>query len=326
MELEKQKKELLLKTLKQIDEREMLAAKYRKQSFENQRKRLEIANRFRQPYYEKFLQSLKLDKKQIEELEIKERDSLIKLSKEQYKNLLVDLKGPGKACDERVKALLDYRKKNYKDNVSNPVHTYCGLKAEYIEQFRIDTSDYVLPQANISQPGLCQNLVRFQWDISGYESMFWAGFRAYFFWDNPPAGLIGGTAETHLNGAYYLESIHHCFSYSSAYLNGEAKLTLAQGGFPLYISNDYVFFSEGTNTPGLNEGSIGLPGPMPMQVPTINLNIPRNFRCEAGSPILGIVQVRFLGMTYGDSRVLLDCNSEDYLKINFAGLILTVES
>ncbi len=329
MELDNQKMELLQKTIKQLDEREMLTAKYRRQSIENQKRRFVIANRFRQPFYEKFIESLKLEKKQIENQDRKDKESLRKFSQKQYKHLLEDLKEVGKTCDERTKALLEYRKRNYKDNKGNPVHIFCGLKADHIEQFRLDAyvNDYSLPQAEISQPDFGHNLVRFKWVITENEKEFWAGFRAFFFWNNPPSGLIGGTAEMHVNGAYYLDAIHHCFNAGSyAYLNGEAKLTIAQGSFPLYISEDSVFFSEMCRTPGWNEGSIGFAGPIPMKVPTIMLSIPRNVRCEAGSPLLGILQIRFLGYVSGDGKVLLDCKSEEFMKMNFAGLVLTIET
>jgi hypothetical protein len=161
MKLTKQRQELLDATMKQINERKILATKFQMQSLEHQRKRFEAANRFRQPYFEKLLELLKVDKKQLEEQQRKDLESLRKFKEKQYKQLLDDLKVVSKTNDNRIKALLDYRK-NYKGSHGNPVHIFCGLKADLIRQFQNTGNPDPLPTAEISQPALCENLVRFK--------------------------------------------------------------------------------------------------------------------------------------------------------------------
>jgi hypothetical protein len=128
-------------------------------------------------------------------------------------------------------------------------------------------------------------------------------------------------------GAYYLETEYDCLKFADAWVNGYARLTLSQGGVnPLYISEECKFFEKYATGAGWNEGSIGFPGPVPMGVSTIHLSIPRNVIIEAGRPLLATVEVEFVAGTFGSGEVLLDFNSADHLKINFAGLIMTVES
>jgi hypothetical protein len=323
MELTKQRKELLDATTKQINERKILAAKYRRQSLEHQRRRFEAANRFRIPYFEKLLGLLEVENKQLEELQRKDLESLRKFNEKQYKQLIEDLKSVSKTQDNRIKTLLDYRK-NYNVSHGNPVHVFCGLRADLIEKYQ--NFGGPLPGGDISQPALCENLVRFKWDISEWEG-YDAGFRAMFFWDDPPAGFIGATAEIDIVGAYLLEAAYACYGGGLAWLQGDAKLHLSQGGVnPLYISEEFRFIDEMATGPGWNEGSIGFPGPIPMSVGTITVSIPQNVRIVAGTPLVGIVEVEFFASSWDNSRVLVDINSEDHLKINFTALLMTVES
>ncbi|MFX0207065.1 MAG: hypothetical protein ACFFDT_13840 [Candidatus Hodarchaeota archaeon] len=323
MELTKQRKELLDATMKQIKERKILAAKYRNQSLEHQRRRFEAANRFRRPYFEKLLELLKVENKQLEELQRKDLESLRKFNEKQYKQLIKDLKSVSKTYDNRIKNLLDYRK-NYNESHGNPVHVFCGLQADLIDKY-INFGG-PLPDGVISQPALCENIVRFQWDAPEWEC-YDAGFKALFFWDDPPAGFIGATAEIGIIGAYLLEAGYACYGGGQAQLQGDAKLHLSQGGAnPLYISEEIRFIDEMATGPGWNEGSIGFPGPIPMGVGTVNVSIPQNVRIVAGTPLLGTVEVEFFACSGANSRVLVDFNSEDHLKLNFTALLMTVES